>query len=91
MAVPSIRLATGAKMPIIGLGMWLSKPGEAANSVRYALNNGYRLIDTAACYFNEQDLGQVLDEEYIKQGKLKREDVFITTKVRRFFTFFPHL
>lgn len=58
-----------------------SKPGEAANSVRYALNNGYRLIDTAACYFNEQDLGKVLDEEYIKPGKLKREDVFITTKV----------
>ncbi|KAK6113258.1 Aldo/keto reductase family protein [Brugia pahangi] len=81
MAVPAIRLSSGIKMPIIGLGMWLSKPGEAAESVRYALNNGYRLIDTAACYFNEQDLGKVLDEEYIKPGKLKREDVFITTKL----------
>ncbi|KAM3724594.1 Aldo-keto reductase family 1 member A1-A [Dirofilaria immitis] len=81
MAVPTIRLSTGRKMPIFGLGMWLSKPGEAADSVRCALSHGYRLIDTAACYFNEQELGKVLDEEFIKPGKLKREDVFITTKL----------
>ncbi|MCP9258581.1 hypothetical protein DINM_001606 [Dirofilaria immitis] len=73
MAVPTIRLSTGRKMPIFGLGMWLSKPGEAADSVRCALSHGYRLIDTAACYFNEQELGKVLDEEFIKPGKLKEK------------------
>lgn len=50
-------------------------------AVRVALEEGYRLIDTAACYENENEIGDVL-QEFFTSGKLKREEVFITTKVR---------
>ncbi len=45
-----------------------------------ALDNGYRLIDTAAIYKNEAEIGTVL-KEYLDAGKIKREDIFVTTKV----------
>jgi diketogulonate reductase-like aldo/keto reductase len=57
-----------------------SKPGEVEAAVRTALDIGYRLIDTASAYGNEAEIGAVL-HEYITNGKLKREDVFVTTKV----------
>ena len=58
-----------------------SKPGEVEAAVRTALDIGYRLIDTASVYGNEAEIGNVL-HEYLSKGKLKREDVFITTKVK---------
>jgi len=67
-------------MPLLGLGTWQSKPGEVEAAVRTALDIGYRLIDTADAYGNEAEIGTVL-HEYLSKGKLKREDVFITTKV----------
>uniref|UniRef100_A0A914XEI6 NADP-dependent oxidoreductase domain-containing protein n=1 Tax=Plectus sambesii TaxID=2011161 RepID=A0A914XEI6_9BILA len=76
----SVKLSTGASMPLLGIGTWQSKPGEVEAAVRTALDLGYRLIDTAAVYGNEAEIGHVL-HEYISQGKLKRSDVFITTKV----------
>uniref|UniRef100_A0A0N5BTG1 Aldo_ket_red domain-containing protein n=1 Tax=Strongyloides papillosus TaxID=174720 RepID=A0A0N5BTG1_STREA len=75
----SIKLSNGRSMPVFGLGTWLSKPGEVENAVRIALDNGYRLIDTAELYNNETEIGKVL-QEYFTSGKLKREDIFITTK-----------
>jgi len=67
-------------MPLLGFGTWQSKPGEVEAAVRSALDIGYRLIDTAGAYGNEAEIGTVL-HEYISKGKLKREDVFITTKL----------
>ncbi|CEF66811.1 Alcohol dehydrogenase [NADP(+)] [Strongyloides ratti] len=75
----SIKLSNGKSMPIFGLGTWLSKPGEVENALRIALDNGYRLIDTAELYKNEEEIGNVL-QEYFTNNKLKREDIFVTTK-----------
>ena len=57
-----------------------SKIGEVGNAVRVAIDAGYRHIDTAQNYYNEEEIGEALEEK-IKEGKVKREDVFITTKV----------
>jgi diketogulonate reductase-like aldo/keto reductase len=76
----TVTLSNGNKMPIFGLGTWQSNPGEVEKAVKIALDEGYRLIDTAAVYQNEEEIGKAL-EEYLGTGKLKRSDVFITTKV----------
>jgi len=79
-ALQSIALNTGARMPILGLGTFLSKPGELTLAVKTALNLGYRLIDCAEAYENQKEIGQALSEVW-KEGKIKREDVFITSKL----------
>ncbi|HVO40403.1 MAG TPA: aldo/keto reductase [Spirochaetia bacterium] len=70
-------LNNGVKMPWLGLGVWRSAPGrETEQAVRWALEIGYRAVDTAALYENEADVGKAL------QGSgLPRESLFITTKV----------
>jgi diketogulonate reductase-like aldo/keto reductase len=71
-------LHNGIKMPKLGLGTFLVKDGdEAYTSVLEALKVGYRHIDTAQMYNNEESVGRA-----IKDSGLKREDVFITTKQR---------
>ncbi|KAI1730414.1 aldo/keto reductase family domain-containing protein [Ditylenchus destructor] len=79
-SVPSIVLSNGLKMPIIGLGTWQSQPEEIELAVRTALDVGYRHIDTAKVYANEADIGNTL-VAYYANGKVKREDLFITTKL----------
>uniref|UniRef100_A0A914YY75 NADP-dependent oxidoreductase domain-containing protein n=1 Tax=Panagrolaimus superbus TaxID=310955 RepID=A0A914YY75_9BILA len=74
-----VTLSNGVKMPIFGLGTWQASKELVYVSVKTAINNGYRLIDTAAAYFNEEAIGEALAETF-KEGKLKREDIFITTK-----------
>ena len=91
----SIKLYNGYEMPIFGLGTWLvipqnfkifklcyeqSQPGEVAVAVENALNLGYRHIDCAWAYFNEQEIGETLSKQ-IKSNKIKREDLFVTSKV----------
>lgn len=77
MIMPSIKLSTGAEIPQVGLGLWLNKnEQECRDSVAAALKAGYRHFDTAQRYENEQFLGATLKSEHIK-----REDVFITTKI----------
>uniref|UniRef100_A0A915CCI3 NADP-dependent oxidoreductase domain-containing protein n=1 Tax=Parascaris univalens TaxID=6257 RepID=A0A915CCI3_PARUN len=79
--VPSIKLATGADFPLFGLGTWLSSdPKSLTDALRAALDAGYRLIDTAYVYGNEAVIGNVL-QEYFTAGKLKRSDIFITSKL----------
>lgn len=73
------KLNTGAEIPAVGLGTWQSKPGEVKNAVSYALQNGYKLIDGAYCYGNEDEVGEGLKEAFSKG--VKREDVFVVSKV----------
>ena len=64
-------------MPWLGLGVFLSKDGsEVINAVKYALEVGYRSIDTAAIYRNERGVGQA-----IKESGVKRNEIFLTSKV----------
>ncbi|KAK6012817.1 oxidoreductase, aldo/keto reductase family protein [Ostertagia ostertagi] len=81
MVVETITLSNGANMPLLGLGTWQAKDEqELMVSLRTALDNGYRLIDTAFLYQNEAIIGNVL-KEYLSTGKIKREELFITTKL----------
>src|SRR5437588_3074020 len=69
-------LADGNTIPTIGLGVWQVPDGpECENAVRWALEDGYRHIDTAQAYGNEESVGQAL-----REGDVAREEVFITTK-----------
>jgi len=73
----TIKLNNGVEMPRFGLGVWRTPKGaETQNAVRWALEAGYRHIDTAKLYDNEEDVGLV-----VANGPVKREEVFITTKV----------
>jgi methylglyoxal/glyoxal reductase len=70
-------LNNGIEMPWLGLGVWKTKEGdEVVNAVKYALQAGYRSIDTAAVYGNEAGVGQAL-----RESGVSRDELFITTKV----------
>src|SRR5437763_11204738 len=69
-------LADGTEMPMLGLGVWQVPNGpECVNAVRWALEFGYRHIDTAQAYGNEESVGQGL-----RESGVPRDEVFITTK-----------
>jgi diketogulonate reductase-like aldo/keto reductase len=71
------KLNNGVKIPIVGFGTWQTPSGEVAkNSVLAAINDGYRLIDTAAAYGNEESVG-----EGIKASGVDRHDLFVSTKL----------
>ena len=70
-------LHNGVKAPALAYGTWLIKNENAANCVKMALNAGYRHIDTAQAYGNEEGVG-----EGIRLSGLKREEIFITSKVK---------
>ncbi|WP_068618986.1 aldo/keto reductase [Paenibacillus tuaregi] len=77
----TVELNNGVQMPWFGLGVWQVKEGdEVLSSVKAAIRNGYRSIDTAAAYKNEEGVGQAI-REALEENGLKREDLFITTKV----------
>lgn len=73
---PLITLNNGVQMPAVGLGVFQSPPDETAAAVETALRQGYRLIDTAAAYFNERQVG-----EGLRRSGVPRDDVFLETKV----------
>lgn len=80
---PSFRLNTGADIPCIGMGTFGSdrvSPEEVAGAVAGGLRAGYRLFDCAACYGNEAQIGEVFRAAF-DEGVVKREDLFIMTKV----------
>lgn len=76
-SVPSVSLNNGVEIPQLGLGVFQIPPAETAAAVRAALGLGYRHIDTAQMYRNEDGVGQALAEP----GAPSRAEVFITTKL----------
>ena len=74
-------LHNGVKMPWLGIGVFKVEDGpELVNALKFAITHGYRSIDTAAIYRNEEGVGQAI-REGIHEANLSREDLFITSKV----------
>lgn len=76
----TLKFSNGDKMHAIGLGTWKAKGNELKKAVKDALYAGYRHIDTAKNYGNEEIIGEALAEVFA-EGKIFREDVFITSKL----------
>ncbi len=73
----TLTLSNGVTIPVVGLGVYKSGPGEGTRSaVRWALEAGYRHIDTASIYGNEAEVGEALRESGVPRG-----EVFLTTKL----------
>ena len=73
---PVLVLNNGVEMPAFGFGVFQSAPEDAVKAVKSAIANGYRLIDTAAAYLNEVEVG-----EAIRESGVDRSEVFLTTKL----------
>ena len=73
---PALTLSDGVTMPAVGLGVFQSPPEETLTAVETALRDGYRLIDTAAAYDNEREVG-----EGIRRSGVDRDEIFLTTKL----------
>lgn len=73
---PLLRLNNNTEMPALGLGVFQSSPEQTIAAVETALAEGYRLIDTAAVYMNEREVGQA-----IRNSKIDRSEIFVTTKL----------
>ena len=76
----TITLNNETKMPIIGLGTFLSSTGEVYKAVRWALKLGYRHIDCASVYGNQNEVGQAI-QDAINEDGIKRHELFITSKL----------
>ena len=76
----NLEFRNGDVLPSLGLGTWLSKKHEAYNAVLEAIRAGYRHIDCAYIYGNEKEIGMALQEAF-KLGLVKREDLFVTSKL----------
>lgn len=73
----TVELRGGVAMPRFGLGVWQASPGgEAKRAVLEALRVGYRLVDTASAYRNEEDVGAA-----VRESGIPREEIFVTTKL----------
>jgi len=73
---PLLALNNGVQIPAIGLGVFQSPPDQTAAAIESALTQGYRLVDTAAAYFNEAQVG-----EGLRRSGIPRDEVFLETKV----------
>jgi diketogulonate reductase-like aldo/keto reductase len=73
---PALTLNNDVTIPVLGLGVFQSPPEETLTAVETALRDGYRLIDTAAAYDNEREVG-----EGIRRSGVDRDEIFVTTKL----------
>ena len=73
---PTLTLNNGGAMPVLGLGVFQSPPEETTAAVETAIADGYRLIDTAASYDNEREVGAA-----IRASGIDRTEIFVTTKL----------
>ncbi len=78
---PVLQLSNGRPIPQVGYGTFDSCP-HLEEAVGWALDTGYRLIDTAALYFNEEQIGNAVKKYLAGHPELRLEDLFITSKVR---------
>lgn len=76
----TLKFQNNDEMPAIGLGTWKSDKGKVEEAVKIALHEGYRHIDCAATYGNEAEIGNAFSEVF-SEGKIKREDVWVTSKL----------
>ncbi|KAL4871928.1 hypothetical protein BDV12DRAFT_13660 [Aspergillus spectabilis] len=73
-------LNTGAEIPALGFGTWQGTPGQLREAVYHALKSGYRHIDTAQNYGNEEEVGEGIAKA-ISEGIVTRSEIFVTTKL----------
>lgn len=78
--VPTVKLNNGQLMPVLGLGTYLATEGQCEQSIKDAIDAGYRHFDTAYFYGNEVEVGNGVRAK-IAEGTIKRNDVFIVTKL----------
>lgn len=71
-SIMSVSLFDGQQIPLVGLGTWKSKPGQVESAVSVALDAGYKLIDGAHVYGNEQEVGNALKEKIGKELNCRR-------------------
>lgn len=77
----SLKLNNNESIPVIGLGTWKAAKPEVGSTVKFAITEaGYKHIDCASIYGNEKEIGVALDEVFTS-GKVKREDIFVTSKL----------
>ena len=75
--MPTVKLNNGIEMPLLGFGVFqMTDAAECERAVIDAIDTGYRLIDTAASYQNETQVGNAL-----KQSRIARNELFVTTKL----------
>lgn len=75
-----VTLYNDVKVPALGIGTFMISPEDAESSVYTAIKGGYRMIDTANAYMNEEAVGKGIARA-IKEGVVKREDLFVSTKI----------
>eukprot|EP01102_Stenamoeba_stenopodia_P015101 TRINITY_DN5111_c0_g1_i1.p1 TRINITY_DN5111_c0_g1~~TRINITY_DN5111_c0_g1_i1.p1 ORF type:complete len:312 (+),score=55.15 TRINITY_DN5111_c0_g1_i1:463-1398(+) len=78
--IESVTLNDGKKFPLVGLGTWLAPKGVVGSAVKEAIDLGYRSIDCSPAYENEKEIGEAIHEAFTS-GRVKREDLFLTSKL----------
>lgn len=76
----TLKLNDGNAIPALGYGTWLAQPGQVGEGLKQAVKDGYRHLDLAKVYQNQEEIGQAL-KELFAEGTVKREDLFITSKL----------
>jgi D-xylose reductase len=80
MSQDTVKLASGKTMPLVGFGLWKVPKETAVDTVYNAIKSGYRLFDGAYDYQNEKKANEGI-RRAIDEGLVKREDIFVTTKL----------